>query len=454
MRFRLRGLFSLPLCCALIASSVTFAMPLGDAAYITVNPKNRSYSDADKAQAALDLFNSLSVTDKQTLLNPVASKILLDAAPVPAAPPPPTPDPVPTPAPAPSPVPAPVGIKISDQTALGQALANAKGGETFLLASGAGYSVTLSGKSYASPVIITSADPSHRAKISWFSLSNVSNLTFLNVEIARNAKDPANPNTENLGKISGGKSVTFDTVYFHGSLDNNALNDMVGPNIGNVDGLRIVNSRFEQLMAGFRLGACNNVTVANNVITALRSDGFNFAASTNVLIERNTFSNFQRNTTDHPDAIQFWTQGSTKPSANITIRYNVVLPAGGNGMQGIFLADQVGNLPYSNVLIEKNLIVGLNMANGIFPSHVNGLTVRYNTVVSPVDDGNPVWIRIDKATGVNVTGNIADTFNGVSAVGNKLTSASGIDLKLLTTASLAKLTPAQLIVPGIGYQPQ
>jgi len=371
-------------------------------------------------------------------------------------PPAPTPTPTPSPVvePTPAPAPAPVGIKIADQAALNTALANAKGGEVFLLPSGGGYGVTLSGKSYASPVIITSADPAHRAKISWFSLTNVGNLTFLNVEIARNAKDPANPNAENLGKIAGGKGISFDGVYFHGSLDNDARNDMVGPNIGNVDGLRIVNSRFEQLMAGFRLGACNNVTVANNIVTALRSDGFNFAASTNVLIERNSFSNFQRNTTDHPDAIQFWTQGSTKPSANITIRYNIVLPRGGNGMQGIFLADQVGNLPYSNVLIEKNLIVGLNMANGIFPSHVNGLTIRYNTVVSPVDDGNPVWIRVDKATGVSVTGNIADTFNGVSATGNKLTSASGIDLKLLTTANLPNLTAAQLIVPGVGYQPQ
>ena len=362
----------------------------------------------------------------------------------------------PTPAPAPAPTPStpPAGIKVTSSSGLLTALMNAKGGETFLLADGVGYSVTLSSKGYASPVTIASADPAHRAKISWFSLANVGNLTFLNVDIARNAKDPANPNVENLGKINGGKNIVFDEVYFHGSLDNNALNDIIGPNIGGVDGLRIVNSRFEQLMAGFRIGGCNNVMIANNVATALRSDGFDFAASTNVLIERNSFSNFQRNSTDHPDAIQFWTQGSTKPSTNITIRSNVVLPAGGNGMQGIFLADQVGNLPYSNVLIEKNLIVGLNMANGIFPSHVNGLTVRYNTVVSPLDDGNSVWIRVDKSTGVSVIGNIADMFNGVSSAGNRLTSASGIDLTLLTTANLPKLTAAQLIVPGIGYQPQ
>jgi len=348
-------------------------------------------------------------------------------------PPAPTPTPTPSPVvePTPAPAPAPVGIKIADQAALNTALANAKGGEVFLLPSGGGYGVTLSGKSYASPVIITSADPAHRAKISWFSLTNVGNLTFLNVEIARNAKDPANPNAENLGKIAGGKGISFDGVYFHGSLDNDARNDMVGPNIGNVDGLRIVNSRFEQLMAGFRLGACNNVTVANNIVTALRSDGFNFAASTNVLIERNSFSNFQRNTTDHPDAIQFWTQGSTKPSANITIRYNIVLPRGGNGMQGIFLADQVGNLPYSNVLIEKNLIVGLNMANGIFPSHVNGLTIRYNTVVSPVDDGNPVWIRVDKATGVSVT----------------------ITMRMLSTATWASTSTSTSLV-GASSQPR
>jgi hypothetical protein len=363
----------------------------------------------------------------------------------------------PTPAPDPTPVPPapPSGMKVTSSTGLLTALMNAKGGETFTLAPGS-YSITLSSKSYAAPVTITSADLSKPAVIGWLKLTNVSQIAFRHVEIARKAANPIVTEAlkETLAKVSGGSNITLDYVHFHGSLDGDATNDVSGIAISGVSNLSITNSEFQETMRALQLGANTNVLIAHNDVHNVRSDGFDLAQCSRVTIDGNWFHDFDRGSADHPDAIQFWTQGTTRPSTDIVIINNRIETRGGTGMQGIFLADQVGNLPYERVRVENNIVIGKNMPNGIFPSHVNGLTVRNNTVVSPVDDSNPVWIRVDRSTGVSVIGNIADMFNGVSASGNKLTSASGIDLKLLTTANVAKLTAAQLIVPGIGYQPQ
>jgi len=364
------------------------------------------------------------------------------------------PAPAPASQPAPAPAPQSGGMKVSSSTGLLTALMNAKGGETFVLAPGS-YSITLSSKSYAAPVAITSADLSKPAVIGWLKLTNVSHIVFRNVEIARKASNQTVTEAlkETLAKVSGGSNITFDYVHFHGSLDGDATNDVSGIAISGVSNLSITNSEFQETMRALQLGANTGVLLAHNDIHNVRSDGFDLAQCSRVTIDGNWFHDFDRGSADHPDAIQFWTTNTTRASTDIVIINNRIETRGGTGMQGIFLADQVGNLPYERVRIENNIVIGKNMPNGIFPSHVNGLTVRYNTVVSPVDDANPVWIRVDRSTGISVTGNVADYFNGVSAAGNKSTKDSGIDLRLLTTAKLPTLTAAQLVVAGWGYQP-
>jgi hypothetical protein len=134
------------------------------------------------------------------------------------------------------------------------------------------------------------------------------------------------------------------------------------------------------------------------------------------------------------------------------VRDNVILCSNGTGSQGIFMRDEDGKLPYLRITIENNFILGTNMANGITVGHGDQVVIRNNTVLSPLDNGNPVWIRIGKAGVPNLTmsGNIADTG------GNKTASQvlSSAQRKLLKKSRMAEIEPEMLTVPGIGWQPR
>jgi hypothetical protein len=257
-------------------------------------------------------------------------------------------------------------------------------------------------------------------------------------------------NSQTIATANGGGNLTFDQVYVHGSLDGNARNDAVGIILWGIKGATISNSRFQQLGRAAQFFGCSNLTVSRNDVREIRSDGFDFSAVSNALIDGNFFTNFQRVASDHPDAIQFQTAGSSRSSTDIVIRNNVLLPGLGNGTQGVFMRDEVGTLPYKRVTISNNLLVGNGMENGITISNGADVTIGGNSVLSPID-GNLFWIRLGTISGTKaVYGNVA--MKGGQKTPQQAFSAA--QLSLLTTANLPNLTAAQLAVPGIGYQPQ
>lgn len=342
----------------------------------------------------------------------------------------------------------------STQAQLDSALTQLKGGDTLQLGAGA-YSFVLSSKAFTSNVTITSLDPANPARLSWLKVTDTSNITFKTLEVGRSLGS-AETIDSSLSKVNGGTNITFDTVHFHGSLDGDPTNDGTGITFGGVNGIKLINSEFEQLGRGAVFGSSTNITVANNRFHDIRSDGMDFAAVTNVLIDGNSFTNFNRVSADHPDAIQFWTTGTSRASTDIVIRNNVVLEGSGSGMQGIFMRDELGTLPYERVTIENNLIYETNMSNGITVMGGKDITIRGNTVLSPSEDTVPVWIRVESVTGGTVTRNLTDKFytgsnSNVSITDNMLTASSGLSASLLSFANLATMTSAQLAVNGYGY---
>lgn len=346
---------------------------------------------------------------------------------------------------------------VASQTQLDSALTQIKGGDTIQLAAGV-YSLTMASKAFTSNVTITSLDAANPARLSWLKLTDTSNVTFKNLEVGR-ALGSTETTDAVLAKVTNGGNITFDTVHFHGSLDNDPKNDGTGINFGAVNGLTVINSEFEQLGRGATFGACRNVVVSNNSFHDIRSDGIDFAAMSNVLIDGNSFTNFYPTSTDHPDAIQFWTANTTWSSTDIVIRNNVILQGNGSGMQGIFLRDDVGGLPYQRVTIENNLIYERNMSNGI--TVMGGgidVTITGNTVLSPSGDGIPVWIRAENIQGGTITKNLTDQFylgtnTNLTVTDNLLTSQSGLSSSLLSLSNLSTMDASKLLVSGYGYTP-
>ncbi len=335
--------------------------------------------------------------------------------------------------------------RVANQAALDNALVRAQGGEVIGLAPG-NYSIDLKNRVFVKPVTITSADPKTPARINWLKLTDVSNMTFTRLKLAREAKPDEKLEGTFVAKIGGGGNITFDNVLVHGSLDNDATNDINGLSFGSVTQVRVINSEFTQLGRGAVFGRVSDVMVANNKIHAIRSDGFDFSQCQRVLVDGNHFSDSQRIKSDHPDAIQFWTARTNAPSTDIVIRNNQIIQGKGSGTQGIFMRDEGLALPFERVQIENNLIVASNMANGIYLDNGVNVSVLNNTVLSRLDDGNPVWIKIKNVKNPKIEGNIAEIG------GNKSPGGAKIDKSLLKGDRFRTIKAEDVVVPGIGFQ--
>ncbi len=112
---------------------------------------------------------------------------------------------------------------------------------------------------------------------------------------------------------------------------------------------------------------------------------------------------------DHPDAIQFLTTGTTAASHDINITGNLITRGTGDAVQGIFMRDEVGTLPYANVNIDNNMLVGTGY-NGITVLGGKTVAVTNNTLDSLPGDTNVTWVMVQNADNVTASGNTAKSF--------------------------------------------
>jgi parallel beta-helix repeat protein len=302
---------------------------------------------------------------------------------------------------------------VSSASALTAALKLAQSGDTVELQAGTYSGVALSNLTFAGGVTITSADPNHEAVVTDLALTNVNGLTFSHLELAE-----AGPGYN----ISRSQNISFDHDYVHGSLDGNAQDDPNGLSFLDTSHVSITNSEFTQLKTAIGIGAntlkqITDITVSGNDIHGLEKAGVIIAGASNVSISKNFISDIRPLAADHPDAIQFFTTGTTVAAQNIDISDNVIMRGDGDATQGIFLRDQVGTLPYHNVTIENNLVVGTGYA-GIYAEGVNGVQISGNELVSDPGKTNNTWMLVQTGANVTSTGNTAQTisFDGVTNV--------------------------------------
>jgi hypothetical protein len=191
----------------------------------------------------------------------------------------------------------------------------------------------------------------------------------------------------------------------------------------------------------------------------IRIDGVELTAVTGGKIDANDFRDFRSSPTAHPDAIQVWTSGTNKPTTDLLISNNVILPGTGGGGQGIFIQDEVGTAPHERITIRNNLVLDAgNYYNGITVRGGKDIVVEGNTSISPTTDTKNFWIRLDNVQGAVVKNNLADQL--VQNNNTNITQSGNIFLNLqksfatkisgINSGSLA--TVSSLIVPGVGYQ--
>ena len=348
-------------------------------------------------------------------------------------------------------------FKVSNASALSSALSKAKGGDRILLAGGEYGDVAIKGLNFASNVTIMSANAAAPAKFSLLTVNDSSHIVFRGLDVGRPLKS-GEPEWTKYATLTNASYVTFDAVSFHGSLDGNSANDGYGLGVTGGHHITLQNNQFQQLARGAVFSKVTDVVVRGNNFHDLRSDGVDFATVKRVTIDSNTFRDFYPVGADHPDAIQFWTSGTTTASSDIVISNNQIFQGKGGGIQGIFLRDEVGTLPYQNVKITNNIAYVKDFHNGIAVLGGKNVEVSGNSVLSPTGDKFIYTIRLENITGGTLRGNLADILINVSnkdliQTGNKFLSADkGFASKISGINAAATATVNSLIVAGFGYQ--
>lgn len=331
-------------------------------------------------------------------------------------------------------------INVSSMSELNDALANATGGETILLAEGHYGDLKLSDRSgfditFPSEVTIASADPENPAVFSGLSLEHAENLTLdgLTFDYEFQAGDLLWARTGSVVDSSNViiRNSTFDGDVAEGLSD---VDDGYPSGIGLVtrgsSDILIENNEVFNYHRGLIINECSDVILRGNDVHTIRSDGIDFAEVTGVLIEGNYIHDFRRSlgSEDHADMIQFHTAGTEIPSSDITIRGNHFDIGEGDFTQTIFMRNEevdqsrAGHeMFYANVTIEDNVIVNAH-TNGIYIGAADGLTISNNSVLhadGSKPDGADTVVEIPRISvasnsmNVTVTQNITSDLNGI-----------------------------------------
>lgn len=292
-------------------------------------------------------------------------------------------------------------IVVNSVSGLNSALKAAQGGDTIQLAAGNYSGVALKGLSFAQNVTITSADPNNQAVFTNFTINGVRGLTFTGVELSAQA------GAGNWAfQIYKSENITFDAVKVHGTLDGNSANDTGGLLFQQAINVKVTNSDFTQLRAAVSDQGGKGLLVEGNHIHDVMKAGVIVAGVSDVKVSGNTITDINAVKGEHPDAIQFFTTNTTTSAKNIEVSDNVILRADGGYTQGIFFRDQVGNLPFENVTIKDNLVVGTG-PGGIYVVGASNLKISGNELVSLPGETSRTNLRVENATNVESIGNTA-----------------------------------------------
>jgi len=291
---------------------------------------------------------------------------------------------------------------VKDAAGLTAALKAAQSGDVIKLAAGDYSAMMLTGLKYAGTVTVTSLDPGNMASLNGLILRDSQNLKFQGLEFKVSPSGYDNP-----FQVSGSTNIAFDGLKVHGSLNDNPGDDHDAMLIRGSKNVSVTNSEFQELRNAISHLENDGLNFSDNYFHDLRTDGIRGGGSDNVVIKGNHFTSFHMKDGDHPDAIQFWTTNTTVAAKNIEVSGNVVTRGDGDPIQGIFFRDQVGGLPYENVKITDNLVVG-GMYNGIALGAGIGVVISNNTVVGLADQES--WIRISDITNLTLTNNIATDY--------------------------------------------
>ena len=270
-------------------------------------------------------------------------------------------------------------VFVSNLEELNQALANATGGETIVLRDGDYGDFEFVNTSFASTVTLVAENP-QGAVFNTIRLGFVDNLTFDGIELAFENVDNL-PTFFRAFNVTDSNNITVVNSELHGSEDGDLDNDTFLFSARDSNNIIIDNTEFHNAIRAVIFQDVDDIVVTNNFVHTIRSDGFDFVGTNNVLIDGNRFTNFFPNIEagDHSDGVQFFNNVDNPSQQNITITNNTFLIGDGLGFQSIFVENDLPNGSFVDVVISNNLIVNDN-GHGITLTDAVNAEISNNTL--------------------------------------------------------------------------
>ncbi|WP_225206457.1 right-handed parallel beta-helix repeat-containing protein [Novosphingobium huizhouense] len=291
-----------------------------------------------------------------------------------------------------------------DADDLQRAIRKAQPGTTIRLGGGLYGALDLGKRNpVAGPVSIVSASANDPAVFSSIKARGIDGLTLSQIQVVAPAHDPKRPY---LVDIEGGSDIVLDRIGVRGAGGEDRLREYALW-LRNVARVEVRDSAFSGTRYGIGILDGKQVAITNNELSGIQTDGIRGGGIDDLTISGNVLTGFSPKPGEHPDGIQLWSTNQTVPAKRITIRDNLIARGEGGMTQGIFVRDTNNALPFEDLVIEGNLIVG-SMYNGIAVLGLNRGRIANNRVV-PYGD-QKAWIRVDKAADVEIRGNAAPQF--------------------------------------------
>lgn len=297
-----------------------------------------------------------------------------------------------------------------------EALKASKSGDKIMLSPGGYAQIVIRNVCFDPAVTIASADPAHPAVIQGLKVAKSAGLTFSDLEAT-----PIGSGDNYAGiRLQQSKNMTFSHLDAHGDTSAEPGTQLQGIYALDIDGLTVEQSDFHHLRAGLVLSRDNDVSVVGTRFHDVSKGGVEAVATSQMKLQNNSFYDFSTAPGVHGDGIQIFTSGQNINSHDILISGNLVIRGNGTPKQGIFVQDEQKTLPFHNVTIEDNAVIG-EQWNSVYLSHATGdVRIRDNvmatwTGANVVRGGNTdfrAFLRMGDFSGASVvvTGNQAQDF--------------------------------------------
>ena len=293
-----------------------------------------------------------------------------------------------------------IEVVVDSAEGLDKALHRAGDGSVIKLAPGDYPQVEIANVNFSGTVTVTSAQADRPARIGAIMVRKTSGLVLRDLVLA-----PKAGNMRDMPlRFEKNSRLTLDHILAQGPENVEDFGKIPGPSFHFGDHVTISNSRFTRFYHALQLVNIDELKVVGNEFWNIRSDGMRGGGLTHALYADNICTEFHPVVPDHPDCIQLWSTNQSEPGRDIVIRDNLVVRGGGDGTQGVFVRDTSTKLPFENVEISGNLVIG-TIFNGIAVDGVNGGKVIGNEAIAL--GGQKTWIRLQRAHGIELRDNVA-----------------------------------------------